>query len=505
MKTEQVAAPSAFSLAEYDSSHFRSETNKHIRVGLVQPLIPDGNYLPNLGIMYLAARLLQEGFSVEIFDENIHGEISAKVRAYKPHILGFTCVTAAAPAAARLAERLRVDLPDCRFVIGGPHVSSVPTETLEKFPVFEFGFVGECELSFPAFCRDLYDGTVDLPKVSGLVWNDGDEVRRNLSSRFMSEEDLQRVPFPAWHLIPVEQVFSGATHGLFSRGKRIMPIMTTRGCPNYCGFCARVMGFELRRRSIDLVLREIQWLYDTYNIDEIYFEDDTFTQDMERAEELLQGIIDLRLPIHVKFANGLRADKVNRRLLTLMKQAGVYWVGFGIESGSPRTQEAMYKYLDLDLAKRNVQLAKDLGFRVGSNCIIGYPGETKEDIAESIEYFLELKLDSMAIVSCVPFPGTTAWQICKANGWFTELADDYSNYWFEIFKVSPLIETPMLTARDLSRAITMAYVRFYILNPPRLARIGRMFIKGKVNAFNRSVRLLRANLMSAAGHNEARS
>ena len=130
----------------------------------------------------------------------------------------------------------------------------------------------------------------------------------------------------------------------------------------------------------------------------------------------------MNLPIYVKFANGLRADKVSRKLLNKMKDANVYWVGFGIESGSKHTQSLMLKNLDLELAKKNVLLAKELGFKVGSNCIIGYPGETKEDIRESLNYFASMGLDSFAVVTCVPFPGTTAWKICQEKGWFTFLS-----------------------------------------------------------------------------------
>jgi hypothetical protein len=111
-----------------------------------------------------------------------------------------------------------------------------------------------------------------------------------------------------------------------------------------------------------------------------------------------------------------------------------------------------------------------------------------------VDYFLTLKLDSFAVVTCVPFPGTTAWQVCKKNNWLTERASNYSNYWFEVFKVTPLIETPMLSAKDLSWEIKKVYIRFYFLNLSRMMLVARVFAKRFIAAYQNffSIRFLRA-------------
>jgi radical SAM superfamily enzyme YgiQ (UPF0313 family) len=488
---------------QYDSRYLKPADAHNIKIAFVQPLIPDGNYLPNLGIMYLSAVLIKEGYDVRVFDENIHDNVPGMIKTFQPALIGFTCVTAALGASCRMAAQLKEHLPEATIVVGGPHMSAVPKETIRDNPIIDFGFIGEAEISFPTFCntyvRDKKQSIEDVSSIPGLVYRDAEgEVQSNRSAPFLEGRAMDDLPFPAWHLLPMEDIFRKATHGLFSRGKRIMPVMTTRGCPNYCGFCCRVMGFTFRAQELSRVVTEIKWLYETYQIDELYFEDDTFTQDPVRAHALLDAVIGLNLPIYVKFANGLRADKVDRDLLDKMKQAGVYWVGFGIESGSPHTQALMKKKLDLDLAAANVRLAKEMGFKVGSNCIIGYPGETKESIKESINYFLDLNLDSFAVVTCVPFPGTTAWQVCEKEGWLSPRADNYDNYWFEVFKVTPLVSMPHLTSKELSRAIFWVYVRFYILNVRRLMLVSRMVMKKKINGIVDLplfswVRMLRAN------------
>ena len=469
------------------------------RVALLQPRIPDGNYLPNLGIMYLAGVLIEKGYNVRVFDANIDDNVELGIRRFAPAILGITCVTAALGSAVRMAQRLREFLPEMVVALGGPHATVMPKETLERNAVADFCFIGESERSFAEFCDRLFDAVGDLASVRnvpGMAWrDDAGTVHVNRSPGYLEDGELDALPYPPWHLLPMERIFKQATHGLFTRGRRIMPVMTTRGCPNYCTFCSRVMGFNFRKRSIENVVGEIRWLYRNWRIDEIYFEDDTFTQDPDRAHALLDAVIALRLPIHVKFANGLRADKVDEALLAKMKKAGVYWIGFGIESGAVRTQELMMKKLDLDLAAENVRLAKRMGFKVGSNCIIGYPGETREDIRESIDYFLRLPLDSFAVVPCIPFPATTAWMTCDREGWLTERARDYDNYWFEIFKVNPLIETPHLSAKDMARAIRNVYIRFYFLNPRRSWLIAKMLAKQPIRRVGdlKWMRRLRAN------------
>ena len=504
--SSSAAAPTMVEIPRANAASDRPAPKAHNRftrhdrrVALLQPRIPDGNYLPNLGIMYLAGVLIDKGYNVRVFDANIDEDVELGIRRFAPAVLGMTCVTAALGSAMRIASRLKESFPEMIVVAGGPHPTVMPKETLERNATLDFCFVGESEQSFADFCDRMFESggdTTAVRGVAGMAWRDESGAAHvNRSPGYLEDDALDALPYPPWHLLPMERIFKQATHGLFTRGKRIMPVMTTRGCPNYCTFCSRVMGFNFRKRSIENVIGEIRWLHQKWKTDEIYFEDDTFTQDPVRAHELLDAVIALRLPLHVKFANGLRADKVDEALLAKMKQAGVYWIGFGIESGSPHTQELMMKKLDLDLAAENVRLAKRMGFKVGSNCIIGYPGETRDDIRQSIDYFLKLPLDSFAVVPCIPFPATTAWMTCDREGWLTERARDYDNYWFEIFKVNPLIETPHLSADDMARAIRDVYIRFYFLNPRRSWLIAKMMAKKTLHRVGdiKWMRMLRAN------------
>ena len=219
-------------------------------------------------------------------------------------------------------------------------------------------------------------------------------------------------------------------------------------------------------------MNEIESLVRDYNLDEVWFEDDNFTANPKRAHEILDSLIELNLGVYIKFANGIRADGVDNKMLEKMQNAGCYNLSFAIESGSSRVLKMMKKNLSLIKAKENIDMAKSMGFLVGSNCIIGYPGETVDDIKESLDFFMDLNLDSMAISSLIPFPGTELRRICEENGYLTAEAENWNNYIFDINKPKILIETECLDGKAITRLINKAYYRMY-LNPWRVYRIIR--------------------------------
>ncbi len=440
------------------------------RVALVQPRLPDRNFIPSLGLLYLAAVLEAEGFEVRIFDENLDEAYCEELVRFRPLVVGFTVVTAAVNRVRRCISELRSRLPDARTVVGGPHASCRPEDLVGPLAA-DFAFVGEAEYPFLDLCQALVRGSNDYESISNLVQSRNGSLVRNPSRRLLTTEELDRLPLPAFHLLDLERVYPLLTHGLFSRGNRTLPIMTSRGCPYSCSFCCRTMGREMRGRSVENVLAEIEHLIERFELDGIYFEDDNFTFDRERAMRILSGIAARFPMLSIKFANGLRADRVDEGLLKAIKAAGGYWIGFGIESGSRRILKSMRKSLDLNQARRNIEVAKRLGFKVGSNIILGYPGETWRDIAESIGFFFRLNLDSLAIVNLVPFPGTAVHELCYKAGYLTAEASNLDNYYFGLLKVKHLIRTPSLSPVEVQASIWLAYAVLYGTSWKRLKRI----------------------------------
>lgn len=446
-----------------------------MKVGFYVPPNPDGNTTPALGPLTLLAVLEREGIEGRLFDARIAPAALRELIDYRPDIVGISAVTSAYKAGIAAAERVRAALVGVRVAVGGPHASALPREVVADTAV-DYAVVGEAEQSFPALCRLLARGApapLSLRGIPGIAFREGCTPIVNDTPAPLGDAELDALPFPAFHRMDLPAYFAGTqAHGLFRRGRRVLPIMTSRGCPSGCTYCCRVMGRRLRARSPDSVLAEVRELVSRYAIDELNIEDDNFTHDRPRSLEILERLANFTPSLHLKLANGVRADRVDAELLQAMRRARVYSLSFGIESGCPRTLRRMRKGLDLEKARASVLLARSLGFLVGANCIIGYPGETPEDIEESLNFFFKLPLDSMAIVNLVPFPGTAVRAECEAHGFLTAAAADWDNYYFRINSPIPLIATPQLSGDQLVAAVRAAYRRMY-LRPAWIVRTAR--------------------------------
>lgn len=455
-----------------------------MRVALFQPFVPDLNTTPPLGPLYLAAVLEKEGFEVTLFDEKIDYEVFKKIVLFKPDIFAVSAVTPAYLRGLQVSRELKKLFPSLKVVFGGPHPSALPLLTLKE-DIIDYIVIGEGEKIFPVLCRkirennDSYKYLKEIKNI-GFKRNNG-ELFITEKDDYISEDELDKIPYPAFHLMDLNTYFTGLQmHGIYQRGSRILPIMTSRGCPYTCTFCCRVMGNVIRKKSIDKFASEIDYLIRKYKIDELYIEDDNFTADKNRALELLKVIKKSKIK-YLKFANGVNINIVDEEILKSMKEAKVYSISFGIESGSANTLKKMHKYIDLERTKKMVGFAKSLGLLVGGNCIIGYPGESLADIRYSLDYFFKLNLDSMAIVNLVPFPGTEVRNECEKKGYLTEESKVWSNYYFSINNPIPLIETPLLSKKQLVVEIKRAYRKkyfniFWLIRALRNIRLSRLFI-----------------------------
>lgn len=436
-----------------------------MKVALYIPPIPDENTTPPLGPLYLLAVLEQHGFDPWLFDARIDSQALRKLIAFQPKIVGISAVTSGYLRGLRAARKIKECLPDAPIIFGGPHPSSLPAEVIAE-PVVDVVCIGESERTFLELCQRFKVGETSasaLREIHNLAFERDGEQFFTERTGFLSAEELDALPYPAFHRMDLAAYFANTqAHGLFRRGARILPIMSARGCPSACTFCCRVMGKRIRGRSVESVMAEIQFLVERYGIDELYFEDDNFTVQRDRALDILSRLASLHPPLYVKFANGIRADLLDRELLEAMQRAHVYSLSFGIESGSPATLEKMKKHLDLETARENVLLAKSMGFLVGANCLIGYPGETPEDIRASLDFFFSLPLDSMAIVNLIPFPGTEVRALCEEKGYLTEEAQHWDHYYFSLNAPYPLIATPQLSKAELVQFIHRAYRKMYM-------------------------------------------
>jgi radical SAM superfamily enzyme YgiQ (UPF0313 family) len=247
-------------------------------------------------------------------------------------------------------------------------------------------------------------GKLQPAAVPGLVWREGGELRVNETRPIA---DINSLPPPAWDLINPQE-YPPAQHGAFFNQFPIAPIVTTRGCPFACGFCTApiLSGRQMRKRSADSVMEEIELLYHKFGIREIHIVDDNFTLDKAHAVSILKKIIDSKLPISLAFPNGLRINTLDDELLDLMKAAHTYIISVGIESGSDKTLKRMGKQLKVALIREKVELIKQKGIDLAAFFILGFPDETAEDMEESIKFSLELPLLRANYFTFLPLPMT---------------------------------------------------------------------------------------------------
>ncbi|MFH1085602.1 MAG: radical SAM protein, partial [Chloroflexota bacterium] len=281
------------------------------------------------------------------------------------------------------------------------------THLFHLFPGADYGLCGEGELGLLALVRVLASSALEaesLACIPGLIWRDGDATRLNPSHYV---DDLDTLPFPAWELMPPAS-FPGPPFNGYSRRHPIAPMILTRGCPHLCTFCgaATVNGRRLRTRSAENILAELRLLITRYGVREIQFYDSNCADRFGPLRAVLRQIIAEGIDITWSAPNGIRVDAVDAELVDLMRRSGCFQVNVGIESGSPRIQRQIRKNLSLDTVRRAVGLLRGAGIEVVGFFMLGFPGEMRADIRQTLALAMELPLTGASFSIYCPLPGT---------------------------------------------------------------------------------------------------
>ena len=253
---------------------------------------------------------------------------------------------------------------------------------------------------------------------------------------------------------------------------RAVSVFSTRGCPYSCTYCHNVFGKKLRKHSTEHVIEELKWLRKNYGVEEVEFLDDIFNMDMERTNEIFDRMAEDDLHFHITFPNGIRAERLDEPLLRKFKKGGVYWITVAIESGSPRIQKEIKKNIDLEKAMANIDLISRVGINSHAFFMMGFPGETEEDLLQTIDFAVRSKLVIASFYFLTPFPNTEIYNQALANGHNMNVSySDYSSISVNLTKVS------RERLRQLNR---MAYRKFYF-------SIKRIILNMKANPFRRGL------------------
>lgn len=366
-------------------------------------------------------------------------------------------------------------------VLGGCTVSCYPIQTLEENQNIDIAVVGEGELTF----KELLDREAgSLDSIKGIVYRNGGQIIRNSPRELI--KDLDEIPFPRRDLVPFENYSASSGGGiksqinwlrfrdnktrakailnkvrqlLFERdsGRTRLPaygrqasILTSRGCPFNCYYCAvhNVWMHSYRMRSAENVLDEITLLYEKYKVRHFGIEDDSFNISKRRTIAICKGVIERGLDVTFRADSGVYLSTLDEETLSIMKRAGFNELYFGIESGNQRILNTVInKKIDLNQVREVAQLCKKLGILSGGFFMVGVPGESKETMEETIKFASDSELDRIRLYTCQPFPGSKLYDDCQANGY---LPDDFDISKALIFESEAYIQTKDFSPEDVT-------------------------------------------------------
>ena len=296
------------------------------KIVLIRPLFP--RFLqpnPPLGLGYLAAVLEKNGYKVYIIDCGLLNINYEKVIDYlikiKPILIGITSLTVHYNQMKKLSNLIKEnsELKDIPLVLGGVHVTFLPETSIKECNA-DFCIIGEGEITLLELVNAIKNKT-PLNEIKGLAFKQNDDIIINEPRDLI--ENLDELPFPAWHLIP-PNLYPQDPHGHEYIRAPYAPIMTTRGCPFKCSYCASTNFWKnkFRRRSPKNVVDEIEFLMKNFGIREIHIWDDNFTLIKNHVIGICNEIIKRGLDLKLKCPNGVRVDSLDEKLLAKMKKAG---------------------------------------------------------------------------------------------------------------------------------------------------------------------------------------
>ena len=364
------------------------------------------NRSPSIGLLLLAAKAREIGYNPQIIESDLESysaqEVAKMILKINPKFVGITLFTVGVFNAAIIAKILKEKNPKIVVLVGGPHISSMGYETMNKFVDFDVAVVHEGELILENLLTNIKNNK-SLEDVQGIIYRDKDGSIRRTSAP-PSIDSLDSLPRPAWDLLPnFPEAYLPAIYD-YPRAP-VATYSASRGCPFECEFCdTSTFGAKIRYNSPQHVYDTMKHLSETYGIKHLQFVDDLFVAHNARVVEFSKLLI--KTPIDMTWSCTARVNTVKPETLALMKKAGCWEISFGLESGSDFMLDEMKKSQKVSTAINAVNWTHDAGIRVKGLLMLGYPGESQQTIEETKKFVKSVPLTTMNLSKFTPYPGS---------------------------------------------------------------------------------------------------
>ena len=398
--------------------------------------------------LYLGASLKQSGITIKYVDfqlvklnkkEDISEEklieriLDDVIEDFNPGYVGISIhYTGAFLNGANIADYVKSKYSQIQIIAGGHHTTVFSELVLQTNPQFDFVLKGESEQTFPKLVQALHHNQ-DYSSIDGLTYRDGDTIKDNSKVDWI--EPVDQIPFPDYSLINVEDYYFDTTGWVNPKGHMInvsFPLLTSRSCPFKCTYCSmfRVQGPQIRLRSPENVVDEIQYYYEEYGQNYFSLIDDNFAYKRKRFIKICDLIKQRGLDIQFDTTNGYDLNFVYEDILAAMIDVGFLRTSVSIESGDetmrlvhmkkPLKQKRIYEAYEV-LNK----FKKSHNFDFTTLFVIGMPQETHATLKATEQIINDLKLTKIAMGFAIPYPGTQLYDICKRDNLFTISPEEF--------------------------------------------------------------------------------
>lgn len=362
---------------------------------------------PPLGILSVSAFLESKAVDHDVFDGTFSSQekLNELIQSSRPGYIGIYVNFLVRKNVLRTIEFVKTILPNTIIILGGPDGKYHAENYLNNGA--DYIVIGEGEESFFQLIDNLENG-VSIAKIDGIAFKDENKVVLNPSRNHI--KDLDILPWPNRKKIQLDNYLNTWKE---NHGYNSITVNTQRGCPFTCNWCSHaVYGDTYRRRSPKNVVQELAALMQDYNPDRFWFVDDVFTMSKKWMEEFLKELKSENLSISYECIT--RADKLDEETITLLKESGCTLVWIGAESGSQKVLDLMDRRVDASQVRDMIKLVKVKGIQTGTFIMLGYPGETEEDIYETIEHLKDCEPDFFTINKAYPIKGTKLYEGVEA-------------------------------------------------------------------------------------------